>query len=660
MITTDSHSDPDEPSTRDDSMHEANRLSPGVKYFVTRNPRNDSPPGKRSNVGAIATELLRALEKVTTLKGMYEYLIKYPHVSFSNHISIIEFLLNRIIASKLQMKSDRKLLFERYITFCAAPKMHRRFKSLGFTSFLRALKGLSATRIQTSVAYHMQKWNITSTTLTTKNEAHEELIPAILYFADFESPESKCPYLWEQYEKNGTGADVVYTAESASEFHELLIYSLEKAADAIAEFTNTNRAGNLLAHDDDLLTVVEKWMRVHVEALDGDITELMRNPLCLSNQSPPPPTWAQAGDPTIKPLDNLNDKGNNLDANTNLPAQEDEDNDGGLSDTAIEISAAQAVSRAGQQSLWLAVSFQHAIGSICQEQALPENPLSLSLFNPPVAKMPSTEMESWEDVVTSLFPTADISSATRQEDDVDIEARIEIDNAPNITAEKVIETLEAYGKDHGGKSTLFLPDRASTIKFRGVYHAESILATMAYLNSSITSSITSSNHPEALDIHAFKNTYRTIGVSKRCCPICTKLLSLLTHTHRNGLISLEPLTVLCSHPNIYPTSLPPLVPSDVAEHLVQWLEGLLKDELVKLVKKKRRSIGDSVESATSQDSKGESPKKQKGGAVEAVVEAGGKVTTPGGLRKFVKWGGKGMKIGQVGERGQGQGHKNGE
>ncbi|RPB18631.1 hypothetical protein L211DRAFT_871690 [Terfezia boudieri ATCC MYA-4762] len=265
-------------------------------------------------------------------------------------------------------------------------------------------------------------------------------------------------------------------------------------------------------------------------------------------------------------------------------------------------------------------------------------------------------MESWEDIVTSLFPTADISSTTRQEDDVDIEVRIVIDNAPNITAEEVIDILEAYGKDHGGKSTLFLPDRVSTIKFCGVYYAKSILTTMAYLSSSITSS----NYPEALNIHAFGNTYRTIGVSKHCCPICTKILSLLTHTHRNGLISLELLTVLCSHPNIYPTSLPPLVPSDMAEHLVQWLEGLLKDKLVKLVKKKWRSIGDSMESATSQDSKSESPKKLKGGAVAAVVEAGRKVMTRGGLRKFVKWGGKGMKIGQVGECEQGQGRKDGE
>ena len=80
IVTTDSDSDPDEPCTGDDSIREVNRLPLGVKYLVTRNPRDDSPPGKRSNPGVMASEVLRALAKVTTLKGMYEYLIKYRWV----------------------------------------------------------------------------------------------------------------------------------------------------------------------------------------------------------------------------------------------------------------------------------------------------------------------------------------------------------------------------------------------------------------------------------------------------------------------------------------------------------------------------------------------------------------------------------------------------
>ena len=166
----------------------------------------------------------------------------------------------------------------------------------------------------------------------------------------------------------------MYAAESASEFHQVLIYALEKAAEAVVNFTNTYKTGELLAHK--MLTAVEIWMRylyvmvhdsaifrVHVEALDGDITELMENPL--------PRTRAQTRDLQTKLRDDLNGKSNNPDANIRSATQ-NEDYDGGLSDTAIEIAAAQGVSRAGQQSLWLAVSFQHAIRSVCRQTTLPK------------------------------------------------------------------------------------------------------------------------------------------------------------------------------------------------------------------------------------------------------------------------------------------------
>ncbi|KAF8431369.1 hypothetical protein BGX38DRAFT_340189 [Terfezia claveryi] len=526
--------------------------------------------------------------------------------------------------------------------------MHRRFQSPEFTSFFQALRSLSTTDIETFVASHIRSNKIT--TLTTKSEAHEGLVPDILYFSGFVSPEINCPHLWEQYEHHGTRADVVYTAKLASEFHQLLIYGLEKAAAAVAAFTNAYKIGSLPAHDDFLLTEVEDWMgyihvmvhesaifKVHVEALDREITGRMVQTLPLSNQAAPLQMRVQLSDSETKPLD----------ANIRPFMQEDEDFDGSLSDTAIEISAAQAVSRAGQQSLWLAVSFQHAIRSLCQKQALPKRPLSLTLFNPPVANIPSTLMESWKSVIASLFPAAtdDISSATGSE----------TTESFNITAVEVIETLEAYGNDHGGKSTLFLPGRELAIKFRGVYHAESILATMAYLGASIPDTY----HYESPNIlGGFRNTYRTIGVSKRCCPTCTKLLSLLTPHQHDARESGEPLTVLCSHQKIYPTSLPPLLPSDVAELLITWLEELLKDELVKLVKKKRRSTGISVKSATSQDSKEKSPEKAIGPVVSPILKPRALGKTPGGGNRFVRWCGK--KTAEVGEQAQGTGLKGSE
>ncbi|KAF8429312.1 hypothetical protein BGX38DRAFT_1233440 [Terfezia claveryi] len=661
MVTIDSDSDPDERSTQENAIQQADKqssISGGINYLVARNPRNDSPIGKRSNASAITAEVLGALELVTTLKDMYKYLIKYRAISFSDHVSSIEFLLNRIISSSPQLASEGRRLFTRYITFRAAPKMNRRFKSPGFTSFLQALKSLTASQIHMSVEFHMRTRGIAP--MTIKNEAHEDLFSDILYCGDFESPESRCPYLWKQHESSDDDvADAIYTADSASEFHHLLIYVLEKAAGTLTEFISTYKIGNPLGDNDDLLTEVEGRMgyvhlmvhdsaifKVHVEALDSDITALMRKLPPLSTQPPLLPSHLPV-DGTPSSLEaNLNNRSNNVNEMTNPAAEEDEDNDGGLSDTAIEISAAKAVSHACQQSLWLAASFQQAIESVCHERSLPKNPLSLTLFNPPVGKTASTHMESWKDVIASLFPNGDdISLATcpePSEDSMNSEVGIVVtQDAAKVTVEEVIEALEDYGKGHGGKATFFLPNGEATIKFRGVYHAESILATMAYLSSSPNNSITNINLTEPPEnIHAFRNTYGTIGVSKRCCPVCTKLLSLLTLPQTHTLRYVEPLTVLCAHSNIYPTSLPPLVPPDVAERLVWWLEKLLQDELVNLVKRKRRLTGLSIKSTKSQDSKGESPGKQNKGwtvPVKPIGKAKAAVKSTGGRKRFAKW-----------------------
>lgn len=128
--------------------------------------------------------------------------------------------------------------------------------------------------------------------LITENEAHEELITNILYFYRFESPETKYLYLWSQYENSGDSENhVSYMVESAWEFQELLIFTLEMAAETNADFIHAYKAVDLLPHDDSLLKRVEKWMgyapmmvhdsaifKVHIEALDGDITDLMRTP----------------------------------------------------------------------------------------------------------------------------------------------------------------------------------------------------------------------------------------------------------------------------------------------------------------------------------------------------------------------------------------------
>lgn len=83
----------------------------------------------------------------------------------------------------------------------------------------------------------------------------------------------------------------------------------------------------------------------------------------------------------------------------------------------------------------------------------------------------------------------------------------------------------------------------------------------------------------------FKNTYETIGVSKRCCPVYTKLLSLLPK-HSQGQIQ----AVVDGSGNEG-------MPEEVGE-LVGRLEGLLKHTVNKVAKRERSGSSGSADSRT--------------------------------------------------------------
>jgi len=108
-----------------------------------------------------------------------------------------------------------------------------------------------------------------------------------------------------------------------------------------------------------------------------------------------------------------------------------------------------------------------------------------------------------------------------------------------------------------------------------------------------------------------KNTHGIIGVSKRCCLVCTKLLSRLSKHRQEQMqvmvdifdnegipISHEPgLKVLNSYGNIYPTFLPPFLLRQIAEEVVRWLESVLKHAVMnKVVRRERRGSSESVDS----------------------------------------------------------------
>ncbi|KAF8427517.1 hypothetical protein EV426DRAFT_699353 [Tirmania nivea] len=236
---------------------------------------------------------------------------------------------------------------------------------------------------------------------------------------------------------------------------------------------------------------------------------------------------------------------------------EDFDSDQNDIDLEMNIEQATSPSRMVQQALWLVVSYQQVMEVVTNRRVLPKFPLSLTFLGPPT-KRSITEMESWKDVIHSMYPSTTTPSTQPSSQQA-------------ITAQEAINALTIF-------DTLLM-------------------------------------RPTEEELLLFKNTYGTIGVSKRCCPVCTKLLSLLSK-HSQGQIEAimggsgnrgmpvlhQPeLKVLNSHRNIYPTALPPFLPKEVAEELVKWLEGLLKQAVEKVVKRERRG------SSGSADSKGQSP-----------------------------------------------------
>ncbi|RPB19914.1 hypothetical protein L211DRAFT_852788 [Terfezia boudieri ATCC MYA-4762] len=645
---TDSDVDTDSDISEDDHSNNVNpllcaKIQDDFGYFITRNPRRNSIPTPQ--------HLLEALGEVDNLAGMLTYLSTYRYVSFTSHISSIEYLINKIILTHPSKRDDSVNLLRRYITFRAAPKMHRRFsKSPAFRSIIEALHKIDPRKIPIGGPEILQ--------LTEDTEDYD-LVGTILFHVSF--PKNKCPSLWHIY--NYEDAVLVYDATTAGEFHQMLLFCLERAQGAIANLTKAVKEEGNRQLEEAVMVEAEHWMtllhiivheskvfQVHVQALEGLIAPFVKsNASAGGGIRPPAIIDGIVGDCNLGHQSDGHPQHYQRGVNIPLPDTSatilgdlhDIDADGGFSDTAIEITASQQVSRAVQQSLCLAVSYEQAILSITSRHALPETPISLTLWEPPYNSTieQSKQMADWTEVIRSMYTS-----------DGNAFANLDGARARNISVEEAIDALKDYGIRNGGRSAvLFKPSMEGSIcSFRGCYHAESLIGTIAYGQMN-------ANHPTTAGIpqsvlEGFKNTYRTIGVSKRCCPVCTKLLSLLstcpdsdaTPTPLDALGSVrhrstEPLTVLLAHHNIYPTALPPSVPTKVASELVVWLEGLVKQIVDEMVRNRRAS----VQTCRTEDSKGVSSgkktkRKKKSGRLGQVRKEG--CMGGDGRTRFVEWG----------------------
>ena len=625
MVTTDSDSESDSeraaPSTSSTMLK--------TNYLIAQNPRDDQPP-KTPNHG----EALEALQQVSGMDGMLTYLNDHKVVSFSTHVSSIELLLNKVITGSQTEASypAQCEILRRYITFRAAPKMLRRFTARAFKSFLQAVSALSPDEVALAISVNRPPG---ATPLSTNLPFDRALVTDIVSFKPFDR--SSCPYIVAKYREVG---GINYTSKTAWEFHQLLIFCLAQAKKVLTTLNNQLKSDPPTAVTSKALTNAEVWMRylqnmvhyspifkAHIQALESTIAAKMRPQPKMDKRyenSPDSQDEAELG---------AQEWGSDADAG-HIEAQEDDeeenDEDGGMSDTLLEITAAQALDKATQQSLWLSVSYQQAIDVIVEARTLPKTPISMTLWEPPTAAYQSSaEMESWQSVVGDLYPSGGSNTAASGRPRGQSTAPFSVPTDP-ITAQEVEDVLSEFARSKRSKARLFAPSSEQKTLFR--YHAESMLGTLAYLSRH---QVTSEQHAlPAEELAMFGHAYGTIGVSKRCCPVCTKLLSLLsahitppaspTITHDQH----ASFRVLLAHENIYPTALPPFTPIEVAQELVKWLEDLLKasiDKIVNAERKRMRSGSTSSQgSCASRDSKGHSPPpSDHGGAQEEELRGMG-------------------------------------
>ncbi|KAF8423512.1 hypothetical protein EV426DRAFT_114667 [Tirmania nivea] len=613
VVTTDSDSESDSERTQR-TPSPASSTSLETSYLITRNPRNDRLPEVLN-----PTQALQALEQVSNMDDMFTYLNNYTEISFSTHVSSVELLLNKVISESQKETGylTRCNILRRYITFRAAPKMRRRFTAPVFKSFIQAVSALSRDEVALAVSVNNQ---LGAASLSTRLPFDLRLVTDIFYFKSFDR--ESCPYLEAQCQQEGGIAD--YTPATAWEFHQLLVFCLAQTEKVLTELRNQFSSKPPKAITKRALNNAERWMgylhnivhyspifKAHIQALESTISAKMK----AQGEVDKPRGNIDEAQVKIEPRAQEGATDSDSDAG-DIDAQGDEDendDDGGISDTLLEVTAAQAQDQMTQQSLWLAVSYQQAIDVIVEARTLPKTPISMTLWEPPAAEYHrSAQMESWRSVIRDLYPPEDSNNkAPEGRPRERSTAPPSVPTGP-ITAQEVENVLSEFGRTKGDKARLFTPNGEQEIQFRGAYHAESMLGTLAYLSCHKPSC-----EPPAEDLSLFKHTYGTIGVSKRCCPVCTKLLSLLSGhmtPPTSPTITQDqqvPFKVLLAHQNIYPTALPPFTPVEVAQELVRWLEGLLKASIDKRVNRERSRMRSGSRSSQcshgSGDSKGHSP-----------------------------------------------------
>ena len=593
-----------------------------LDYLVTRNPRRNPSPELWP-----PESLTESLSVIESKQHLLQYIYKYRKVPFRIHVKGIEILYNAAIEAShiyqkllyspyldaatasidnalIQVKLRHSLL-ELYVTFYSIRKMHRRFQSTMLKQFHTAMTDMR----QATVFAAVKDSGCSEIQLTFTDLEHKifELIlgdPAIprtefqilrrifspTYADGKDSTGIKGKTTWkatgllrwlrrllgrEIPARGGqSGQGVGYSKECAWDIHRLLVWVLNKARASVDILSTLHSANSVsfVTITNALESAQKSMARLHSMVHHSSLVQ----------------THLKAIESTLSKA-------------MNPSASQEIDEDGGLADISVEIDLARANHRVGEQCLWQLVRYQEALKSLTAQSIIPSHAVTFTLFTMPAGDNPEiarkTALHDWKDVIAAIYaaPSATFTSSAGIES-------ISTDTA-YISADEAVSTLEEYGRNNATQATHIL--RKPNHMFYGSWHAEAVLGTFRHLSRAPTGPTTVGN----IDLSAFYYTLNSIGVSKRCCPVCEKLLYLLG-APGDGSGGIPPI-VLSAHQNFYPTGLPPHLPKHIAVELLQWLEQSVKVAVDKLVLKHRRGSQRTQQSSNSTDSKGDSPRKRK-------------------------------------------------
>ncbi|KAF8422206.1 hypothetical protein EV426DRAFT_670882 [Tirmania nivea] len=574
VFTTDSG------SSEDSDTNHATIQAQNHSYIFSRNPRSTAspPPATRKVLNTITDMMasvpiaedpfpLEALSLVSTKEEMNLYLYHHSYVPFAMHVASIEHLFNELILAA------------------------------------KAYEGRTGSNRQELSSYYILRKNLLARYITFRSvgKMHRR----------FESPTFQRFFKILQ---SLIQADVFSAVGCHAEQEDYKLTKIEKAKISTLYKSLTSES-----------TPFDEFTK--------QLSSARKIMHCLNNlvhQSP----LAQLHIQSLEPL-----LCNTITTNT---IKEDEEPD----DDALELIGAHQEERVGRETLSLVVTFQSSLDVVARLEVLPKQKVSFSYYDAlqDLDKEEAgrkTELHDWTGVIKSIFPAKSLAatsttnpSGTKMGDDDtscnvdnDDDAFSDDDDGP-IIADEVIAAMASYGAARKTRNTFILRSSKGGYSFLGCCHPEATLATMRFLSMSPSSGY--SQPPDSI-LAPFRNTYLRIGVSKRCCPICALLISLLLSTHTSstsGALSSNPSKtkiIFSYHQNIYPTALPRFLPEKVAVDVLTVMEEGVRrvgEVLVRMARedKKSKKRRGSFRSVNSGDSKGESPTRSEG---EGDTEADG-------------------------------------